>query len=271
MNSRFLTALAIALGFSALSSCDRGGGGSGSTPLPSTTQCTLTAMAQEQAFVESSGSGSVIVQVDPTTTDAFAYIINSQRYIFLPPGLALQPPEVQGFFLYHEFGHHYANHHARYGAMSCKVAEYEADAFATRVLYSKAGPASLDVVTDWFKTFGNQGDATHRTKTERVLYIEQVLASAQAAGAACPEIPAEDCLNSPLGTLWLTNPAFEAIQILANGQLLGVVAVGQKGIFLLPPGPVFLEFWGTFFHPFLGFTFYGSGTYTIGNGEITSI
>lgn len=272
MTTRLQSPLAMALGFFVLTACGGGGGGgSGSTPLPPTTQCTLAAISQEQAFVDSSGSGSVIVQVDPSTPDAFAYIINSQKFIFLPPTLSLQPPEVQGFFLFHEFGHHFGGHHARYGAMSCKVAEYEADAFATRVLYSKAGAGALDVVTDWFATFGNQGDATHRTKTERVLYIQQVLASAQTVGAPCPEIPATDCVNPPLGTLWLANPALEPVQVLANGQLLGIVGIGQKGVFALPTGPVFVEVWGTFFHPFFGFTFYDSGTVPILNGEVTSV
>jgi hypothetical protein len=250
--------------------CDGGGGGGGPV-LPATTSCTLTAIAQEQAYVDSGGAGAVQVVPDPTSDDFYAYVINGQRYVILPGWAGSVPPEVFDFFLYHEFGHHFAGHHARYGAQGCKVAEYEADAFATRVMHAKVGAGPIASVTSWFAANGNQGDQTHRSKSERILYIEEVLAAAQSLGAPCPEVPATDCPNSAQGWLWLANPAPEVVQVYANGQFLGFIGVGQKGIFLMPLGTFQIEAWGTFFNPLFGYTLYGVGNYPIQNGEVTSI
>jgi hypothetical protein len=237
MHRRVLLAATLLL---ATQACT-GGSSSGTGGDGHSTACGpgLANLSDELAYAVNYGYGQVLIVNDPTLQDTGnASLVNHQFIIrFNESILAALPPPVAAFMRYHEFGHMYLEHIPCLA--DCKYVEYQADAYAARVLFQTEGAPAVQLVAQYWASSGSPGDQSHRTGAERAAYILEVLTVLQAGQSqTAPEPPWPVCSTQTTGTLGLFNPsAFETIFIYLNNQYAGFLFANQTAFEQLLAGP----------------------------------
>jgi len=216
----------------------------------------LGALDQEIAYAQSSGHNQVVVSSLAIQNVGVALTINGERQIVLNPSFLGQPPLVQTFFRYHELGHHYFDHRVPGG---CQYHEYEADAFAIRVMARSEGENAARSVIAWFQSLTAQApsiciaNSSHPACTARAAYMESVLAAvlpviAGSSGAdSVPAIPvaAGSCTGPQTAQILAINTTSLVLEVGINGGLTGaVLQPGQCALIPVTPGSYVVDLVG---------------------------
>lgn len=169
---------------------------------------------------------------------AAALIVNGERLVYLPfpPGSLL--PEAESFIRYHELGHHYADHLHRFDVGF--FSEFEADAYATRVLYELEGAATVEQAIAYVAQNGVV-DASHPFPDERANYMDDVLAALE-LGLPTPPPPVSPDPPITVGQLEIANLISPLTELVIDGVPEPTpLLFGECRSLFLPPGTVSIE------------------------------
>ena len=173
-----------------------------------------------------------------TPGGATALVLNGQPTVYWPISPGTLSPAVEDFIRYHELGHHYADH-LRTSIVGF-FSEYEADGYATRVLYELSGPMAVEEAIDYVEVFAI-GNATHRTGAMRASYMEDVLAALE-TGNPSPPPPVGADPPETIGQLDVVNEVYTLAQLVIDGTAESTsVPFGDCRSRLLDPGTVTIE------------------------------
>ncbi len=240
-----------------------GGGGGGSTPPPTSESDVLGDLAAESNYAAQVLAGALIEirENNDIPYSGFATIEDGRRIIYLNSAmLSLQPLEFRRLVLFHEIGHHYADHAHR--SLDCFYVEAEANAYGARVQFALDGSPAVQVAANAVQQLGCPQDAAHPSCAEQAAHIRDVLALVEVDSSQSPVIPYTRCGPQVWGYIKLYNPLNEPVNVYLNGALFGALYACQSGTISAVPGTHRVDVQG-----FLSSTF---GFFPIVLGESTS-